>query len=76
MELIREILLFFKIVQIEDNTQRVKNGLKRLGGGFKNAYRLNPFNPVSYFLIPFIYLFISGKCIIDNIEFDNPFKWN
>jgi hypothetical protein len=76
----RKILKFLKVVQIISNEERHKNGLKRLGRGYFKAYRLNPYNPLSYVVI-------IGGIIIGTLLFGfygfwkeadvrNPFKWD
>jgi hypothetical protein len=47
----KELFIKLKIVQVVSNEQRHKDGLKRLGKGYFKAYRLNPFNPLSYILV-------------------------
>ena len=73
-----KILEFLKITQTVSNEERHKNGLKRLGKGFFNAYRLNPFNPLSYILIiltiPVVLLLYGFVGVFK--ELINPFKWN
>ena len=62
------------------NVEREKKGLKRLGKGFEEAHRLNPFNPLSY--VFFILLLIVGFILFGIVGFSkevetlNPFKWN
>ena len=73
-EKIQKFLLALKIVQVVDNKERNRKGLKRLGKGYFKAYRLNPYNPLSYLLIlvalPILIIWfgISGGI-------SNPFKW-
>ena len=67
-----------KIVQITDNEKRNKEGLKRLGKGYFKAYRLNPYNPLSYIIcivaIP-ILIFMYG--FVGTFEKAvNPFRWD
>lgn len=74
----KELLIKLKIVQVVSNEQRHKDGLKRLGKGYFKAYRLNPFNPLSYILvvvtIPFILLMYG---FIGSFEKAiNPFRWD
>ena len=74
----RKLLLTLKILQKVDNEKRTKQGLKRLGDGYFNAYRLNPYNPLSYIIvivaIP-IHLLLFG--IMGSLEgYNNPFKWD
>lgn len=73
----RKILLALKVIQIEDNEARNKNGLKRLGKGFFKAYRLNPFNPISYAIvicsIPILLLMYGFVGLYERAV--NPFLW-
>jgi len=74
----KELLIKLKIVQVVSNEQRHKDGLKRLGKGYFKAYRLNPFNPLSYILvvvtIPVILLMYG---FIGSFEKAiNPFRWD
>ena len=74
----KKILLFFKIVQIIDNEQRRKSGLNRIGKGYFKAYRLNPYNPICYFIIILaipICIFLFGIVGVYG-KIENPFKWN
>jgi len=47
----RKLLQFLKIVQIVNNHDRSKQGLKILGRGHSKAHRLNPYNPLSYLTV-------------------------
>lgn len=74
----KELLIKLKIVQVVSNEQRHKEGLKRLGKGYFKAYRLNPFNPMSYILvvvtIPVILLMYG---FVGSFEKSiNPFRWD
>ena len=66
------------IIQEVDNEKRNKQGLKRLGQGYSKAYRLNPYNPLSYITI--IIILIAGIIMFGTCgfwkEFTNPFKWD
>lgn len=74
----RNILLALKIVQKVSNEQRMVDGLQKLGRGYLNAYRLNPFNPLSYLVvlisIPITLLLFGFMGFYQRVE--NPFKWN
>lgn len=74
----KHILKLLKIVQVVSNEERHKNGLKRLGKGYFKAYRLNPYNPLSYIVviiaIPIIILMYGFVGLFDKIS--NPFKWD
>jgi len=73
----KELFSKFKIVQVVSNEQRHKGGLKRLGKGYSKAYRLNPFNPLSYILvvvtIPVILLMYGFVGSFEKAI--NPFRW-
>lgn len=74
----KDILKSLKIVQVVSNEERHKNGLKRLGKGYFNAYRFNPYNPLSYIVfiisIPILILLYGILGLFEKIY--NPFKWN
>ena len=74
----KKLLKALKIVQIVSNEERNKNGLKRLGKGYFQAYRLNPYNPFSYVVVviavPIIILSFGFVGFFQ--KFENPFKWN
>ena len=78
MKMIDKILIKLFILQIVSNEQRRKDGLKYLGKGCFNAYRLNPYNPLSY--IVFVIYTIIGILMFGFVgildRFENPFKWN
>ena len=73
-----KILVALKIVQIVDNEKRNKEGLKRIGKGYFKAYRLNPFNPLSYAIIiisiPILLLMYGFVGLFKKAE--NPFRWD
>ena len=76
----KQLLIKLYIIQVVSNEERHEKGLKRLGKGYFNAYRLNPFNPLSYIvfvlviltLIP-LYGFVG---MWEQTDIRNPFKWN
>ena len=76
----RKILKYLKVVQVVSNEQRHKQGLKRLGSGYFNAHRFNPYNPISYIVL--VIILIAGIIAFGFIGFwketdlRNPFKWN
>lgn len=74
----KELFIKLKIVQVVSNEQRHKDGLKRLGKGYFKAYRLNPFNPLSYILvvltIPVILLMYGFVGSFERAI--NPFRWD
>ena len=69
-----------KIIQTVSNEKRQKQGLKKIGRGDFEAYRLNPFNPLSYLtvIITLIYGVVCFGIIgfWKEIDSRNPFKWN
>ena len=73
----KEVFIKLKIVQVVSNEQRHKDGLKRLCKGYFKAYRLNPFNPLSYILvvvtIPVILLMYGFVGSFEKAI--NPFRW-
>ena len=72
----RKVLKFLKVVQTVSNEGRAE----KLGRGFSEAHRINPYNPISYIVIPFA--FIIGIILFgvvgvwNEIDKGNPFKWN
>lgn len=76
----RKILKYLQIVQTVSNEQRHKQGLKRLGRGFFEAHRFNPYNPLSY--IALIIILIVGILMFGFVGFWketttlNPFRWD
>ena len=76
----RKILKYLFIIQTVSNEERHKQGLKRLGKGYWNAHRLNPYNPLSYILIPILLvvgiLMFGFVGIWKETDLRNPFKWN
>ncbi len=73
--MIRKILKKLLILQTVSN----KGRKTKLGKGFSQAYRLNPYNPLSYLLAICVYVggvvlfgFIGIREQVDG----NPFKWN
>lgn len=76
-ESLQKLLIKTAVVQKVDNTERHAQGLKRLGGGLAKAYRLNPYNPLSYavLVIYFVLILICFGVIGIRKEITNPFKW-
>lgn len=76
----RKALKFLKVLQTVSNNKRHKEGLKRLGRGYFEAHRLNPYNPLSYTTI--IIVLVVGILMFGFYGFwketdvSNPFKWN
>lgn len=72
----KRILKFLGIVQEVNN----RNRPQKLGRGFLTAYRVNPYNPLSYLFI--IIAAITGVIMFGfvgiwrEIDYRNPFKWN
>lgn len=76
----RKILKKLYIIQTVSNEERHKKGLKKLGRGFFNAHRLNPFNPLSYVLvvlaIPTLIILFGFVGMWKETDIKNPFKWD
>lgn len=80
----KKLLIKLYIVQVVSNEERHKKGLKKLGRGFFNAHRLNPFNPLSYVLvalviptlIPTLILLYGFVGMWEQTDIRNPFKWD
>ena len=76
----KKILKYLKILQTVSNEQRHKQGLKRLGRGFFEEHRFNPYNPLSYIAI--IIILIVGILMFGFVGFwketttINPFMWD
>ena len=73
-----KLAIKLKIIQKVSNTERVKNGLERLGKGYFDAYRFNPYNPLAYIVL--ICIFIIGLIMYGFVgvfeKAENPFLWN
>ncbi len=76
----RNTLKALQIIQIVSNEERHKKGLKKLGRGYLEAIRINPYNPLSYIFV--IIIFIGGILTYGFLGFcdqmgknKNPFKW-
>lgn len=76
----KKLLIKLYIVQVVSNEERQKKGLKKLGRGFFNAHRLNPFNPLSYIVvalvIPTLILLYGFVGMWEQTDIRNPFKWD
>ena len=78
--MIKKLLKHLRIIQTVSNEQRHKQGLKRLGRGYFEAHRFNPYNPLSY--ISLVVILIVGIIMFGfvgfwkEIDMYNPFKWN
>lgn len=76
----KKTLKYLQIVQTVSNEERHEQGLKRLGRGFFEARRLNPYNPLSY--ISLIIILIVGILMFGFVGFWketttlNPFRWD
>ena len=76
--MIRKLLKWIRVTQEIDNTT-ILNGRKRIGRGYNKAYRLNPYNPLSYLTI--IIVLIVGILMFgfvgvwNELPTTNPFKW-
>lgn len=77
--MINKILIKLFILQKVDNRKRLENKLQKLGRGYMYAYRVNPYNPLSYIFIPIILLVgvlaFGFYGILNEMDFSNPFKW-
>lgn len=73
-----KLAIKLKIIQKVSNTERAKKGLKKLGKGYFNAYRFNPYNPLSYIII--ICIAVGGLIMYGVFgifeKAENPFLWN
>ena len=78
--MIKDMLKFLRVLEVVSNEERVKNGLKRLGKGYSEAYRLNPYNPLTYLLVIILMIVwipmfgIVGLWI--QLHEENLFEWN
>lgn len=72
----RTLLKKLYIIQVVSN----KNRNPKLGRGYMDAYRFNPYNPLSY--ISLIIVLIVGILMFGfvgfwkEVDLQNPFKWN
>lgn len=74
-----KILRLIRVLQVVSNEDRRKRGLERLGQGYSEAYRLNPFNPLSYLFLLVatpIFLLMYGVIGFFEEKLVNPFKWS
>ena len=73
----KNILLALKITQKVDNEARHASGLERIGKGYWEATRYNPYNPLTYlFLSCVILVAIIAYGIVGFREvITNPFRW-
>lgn len=72
----RKILKFLLVLQEVSN----RNRTPKLGRGYSTAYRLNPYNPLSYLTIVLVIivglLMFGFYGIWKEMDTNNPFKWN
>lgn len=72
----KKILKFLFIIQEFDN----RGAQNYKGKGYQKAYRLNPYNPLSYVAIPIIFLIaivLYGVVGFNKeVDLSNPFRWN
>ena len=73
-----EIAIKLKIIQKVSNKERVKKGLNKIGKGYSNAYRFNPYNPLSYLVLLCI---VIGASVMYGVvgmyeKAENPFLWS
>jgi hypothetical protein len=77
---LKKILTRLRIVQTVSNEKRHEQGLKRLGRGYFEAHRFNPYNPLSYIVL--ITILIVGILMYGLVGVwgqtttINPFKWD
>ncbi len=78
--MIRNLLKILHIIQVVDNEERYNKGLERLGQGYFKAYRLNPYNPLTYLflliIIPIGVLLFGVIGFPKEVVAKNPFKWD
>ena len=76
----RRILKFLRVIQFISNEERTKQGLPKLGRGFFEAHRLNPYNPLSYITV--IIIIVIGIIMFGVVGFfkeiptTKPFTWD
>ena len=72
----RRLLQILWIIQVKSNRGRTP----KLGKGYSQAYRINPYNPLSYIALPIIILvgilMFGFVGFWKEVELVNPFKWN
>jgi len=67
------------VIQVHDNEKCKIENCKKRGKGYYKAYRLNPFNPLSYLfavLALIVALIMFGVVGMAKETDGNPFKWN
>jgi hypothetical protein len=78
--MIINLLKRLHIIQTICNEERYKKGLARLGRGYFNAHRINPYNPLSYLflliIIPIGILLFGVIGFPKEVVTKNPFKWD
>jgi hypothetical protein len=71
-----KVLKWLWITQEIDNRQLVK----RVGKGYNIAYRLNPYNLLSYLFIPIVlvmgFVLFGFVGLKEKLPMGNPFKWH
>lgn len=76
----RKILKYLHVTQTVSNEARTKQGLPKLGRGFFDTHRLNPYNPLSYITVIIVIvigiLMFGFVGIFKEIPISNPFKWD
>ena len=78
--MVKKTLEYLRILQTVSNEKRHEQGLKRLGRGYLEAHRFNPYNPLSY--IALIIILIVGILMFGFVGFFkkiktlNVFKWD
>lgn len=75
----RKLLIWLCIIQKVDNRKRKEKGKTILGHKSMYAYRLNPYNPLSYAVLiitPVIAVVMFGIVgVWKEVDLTNPFKW-
>lgn len=72
----RKLLKWLWVLQEVSN----KNRKPTLGKGYSKAHRLNPFNPLTYFVL--VIILVVGIILFGvvgfwrEVDLQNPFKWN
>ena len=79
--MLENFLKKIKVLQVVSNEERHRNGLDRLGRGFFEAQRFNPYNPLSYFVVLIMYIIILIVFGLNGLfgkskTSKNPFKWD
>lgn len=77
--MIRKLLKRLLVIQVVNNQERSRIGLKKLGKGYTHAYRLNPYNPLSHLTV--VLALLIGILLFGflgfwkEVDLRNPFEW-